>query len=89
MRLFNKMRKKDQATADQWFSELDDETQQETTIKYLRKLDNTSLKNLYEAVDHYRQGDKILQKKVKDPDPVKSEDLIDLKQDETTPPSDS
>ena len=60
-------KKKDRIQAEQWFNELDNETQQETAIKYLRSLDSKSLKNLYSAVDFYRQGDKILQDKVKDP----------------------
>lgn len=68
MNVFKKMsKKKDRIQAEQWFNELDNETQQETAIKYLRSLDNKSLKNLYSAVDFYRQGDKILQDKVKDP----------------------
>lgn len=68
MTLFRKMSKrKDRVEAERWFAELDNETQQETAIKYLRSLDNKSLKNLYAAVDFYRQGDKILQDKVKDP----------------------
>lgn len=52
-----------------WFDELDEESQQETTLKYLRKLDALSLKRLYEAVDLYRKADKILKDKVKDPAP--------------------
>ena len=68
MTFFKKMSKrKNRVEAEHWFSELDKETQQDTAIKYLRSLDNKSLKNLYAAVDFYRQGDKILQDKVKDP----------------------
>lgn len=63
--------------AQRWFDELDAETQQETTIKYLRRLDARSLKKLYEAIDHYRQGDKILNNSVKDPEPeTESEDTL-------------
>lgn len=51
-----------------WLDELDDESKQETVIKYLRSLDNKSLKKLYEAVDLYRQGDDKL-KKVVEPEP--------------------
>jgi hypothetical protein len=50
-----------------WFDELDDESQQETAVKYLRKLDNFSLKRLYAAVDLYRKGDNEL-RKVKEPE---------------------
>lgn len=50
-----------------WFDELDAESKQETCIKYLRSLDKTSLKRLYEAVDFYRQGDTVLGK-VKEPE---------------------
>lgn len=53
---------------DSWLDVLDDDSKQETVIKYLRSLTNSSLKNLYDAVELYRQGDKIL-KKVKDPEP--------------------
>lgn len=52
-----------------WFDGLDEESQQETTLKYLRSLDSISLRRLYEAVDLYRKADKILRDKVKDPDP--------------------
>lgn len=64
---FMRERKRKQEYID-WFDGLDDDSQQETTIKYLRKLDNASLKRLYEAVDLYRQGDAKLSK-VKDPEP--------------------
>lgn len=63
------MRKYDQITAEQWFDELDQDTQQETAIKYLRRLDSKSLKNLLAAIDLFRQGDAILKNKVKDPEP--------------------
>lgn len=56
-----------------WLDELDDESKQETVIKYLRSLDNKSLKKLYEAVDLYRQGDDKL-KKVVEPEPEESEE---------------
>lgn len=51
-----------------WFEGLDEESQQETTLKYLRSLDPQSLKRLYEAVDLYRKADKILKDKVKEPE---------------------
>lgn len=87
MKLFKNMRKHNQIEVDNWFQELDQETKQETAIKYLRSLDKTSLKNLYDAVDHYRQGDKILASKVKEPEP--NEDLINLNKEEDNTPSDS
>lgn len=62
---------------DAWhqLEELDDESRQETVIKYLRSLDNKSLKRLYEAVELYRQGDDKLQKVVEpEPEPEESED---------------
>lgn len=60
---------------DTMFNSLDDETRQETALRYLRAIDNTSLKRLYEAVDLYRKADKILKEKVKDPEPEISEDM--------------
>lgn len=51
-----------------WLDDLDDESKQETVIKYLRSLDKKSLSKLYEAVDLYRQGDDKL-KKVVEPEP--------------------
>ena len=62
-----KMRKRKEIDS-YWLDELDDESKQETVIKYLRSLDNRSLKRLYEAVDLYRQGDEKL-KKVVEPEP--------------------
>lgn len=61
-------RKKQQRKAEfqNWFDELDEDSQQETCITYLRKLDNSSLKRLYAAVELYRKGDNEL-RKVKDP----------------------
>lgn len=74
-------KKQNRRLAEDWFDELDDESQQETAVKYLRKLDNFSLKKLYAAVDLYRKGD-IELRKVKEPEePVaqeeKSEDAMD------------
>ena len=60
---------------DTMINSLDDETRQETALRYLRAIDNTSLKRLYEAVDLYRKADKILKEKVKDPEPEISEDM--------------
>lgn len=81
MKLFSNMRKQNsQIEADRWFQELDSDTQRETTIKYLRSLDKTSLKNLYAAVDKYREGDQILMHKVKDPEP--NEDLPKLDEED-------
>lgn len=62
------MRKRKETNDNYWLDELDDESKQETVIKYLRSLDNRSLKKLYEAVDLYRQGDDKL-KKVVEPEP--------------------
>ena len=56
-----------------WLDELDDESKQETVIKYLRSLDKKSLAKLYEAVDLYRQGDDKL-KKVVEPEPEDAEE---------------
>lgn len=67
-----KMRKRKE-NDNYWLDELDDESKQETVIKYLRSLDNKSLKKLYEAVDLYRQGDDKL-KKVVEPGPEESEE---------------
>ena len=58
---------------DTMFNSLDDETRQETALRYLRAIDNISLKRLYEAVDLYRKADKILKEKVKDPEPEQDE----------------
>lgn len=58
---------------DKMFSSLDDETRQETALRYLRDIDDRSLRKLYEAVDLYRKADKILRDKVKDPEPEPSE----------------
>lgn len=63
-----RMRKRKETNDNYWLDELDDESKQETVIKYLRSLDNRSLKKLYEAVDLYRQGDDKL-KKVVEPEP--------------------
>lgn len=59
--------------AQAWFDELDEDTQQETTIKYLRRLDNFSLKKLYNAVELYRKADAELEK-VKEPEPEVEEE---------------
>ncbi len=75
MKLF--MRKKtDQVTADKWFSELDQDTQRETTIKYLRKLDNKNYKKFLAALEEYRKGDRILEGV---DEPEENEDLPVLK----------
>lgn len=60
MSFFKKMRKPVQVTAEEWFNELDQDTQRETTIKYLRKLDNKNYKRFLAALEEYRKGDKIL-----------------------------
>lgn len=62
-----------------WFDELDEESQQETTLKYLRKLDSLSLKRLYETVELYRKADKILKDKVKDPEPEEGKENEEMK----------
>lgn len=58
-----------QVNWDTMFNSLDDETRQETALRYLRDIDDRSLKKLYEAVELYRKADKILREKVKDPEP--------------------
>ena len=71
--MFKFMRKRKEKVHDTyWLDELDDESKQETVIKYLRSLDKTSLKRLYSAVDLYRQGDLEL-KKVVEPEPEPEE----------------
>lgn len=60
MRLFKSMSKNSQVTADEWFSELDQDTQRETAIKYLRKLDNKNYNRFLKALEKYREGDKII-----------------------------
>lgn len=60
---------------DTMFNSLDEETQQETALRYLRAIDNNSLKRLYEAVELYRKADKILRDKVKDPEPEQVEQV--------------
>ena len=76
MRLFKNMRKERQITADEWFNELDQETQQETTIKYMRKLNDKNYNKFLKALDEYRKGDKILSG-VEEPEEPK-EDLPNL-----------
>ena len=49
-----------------WLDDLDDTSKQDTVIQYLRSLDKTSLNNLYNAVEKFREGDKILGR-VKEP----------------------
>lgn len=66
--MFKMRKRKETSDNNYWLDELDDESKQETVIKYLRSLDNKSLKKLYEAVDLYRQGDDKL-KKVVEPEP--------------------
>lgn len=61
---------------DAMFSSLDEETRQETALRYLRDIDDRSLKKLYEAVDLYRKADKILRDKVKDPEPEPEIDTV-------------
>ena len=74
--MFKLMKHKRRASeAESWFDDLDDESQQETALKYLRRLDNVSLKRLYEAVDLYRKADKILREKVKEPEPEEEEQI--------------
>lgn len=75
MRLFKNMRKTSQVTAEQWFNELDQDTQRETTIKYLRKLDNKNYKRFLAALEEYRKGDKIL---LGVDEPANNEDLPTL-----------
>ena len=72
--MFRKRKRKMTYADQEWFDELDSESQQETCIRYLRSLDATSLNNLYKAVDAYRQGDKILGR-VKDPEVEKRKQL--------------
>lgn len=86
MRLFKNMRKPTQVTADEWFNELDQDTQRETTIKYLRKLDNKNYKRFLDALEEYRKGDKIL---AGVDEPAENEDLPTLDQPKKEKPSDS
>ncbi len=71
----NKKRREDKRRLELqgWFDGLDEESQQETTLKYLRKLDAISLRRLYESVDLYRKADKILRDKVRDPEPEETD----------------
>lgn len=75
MSFFKKMRKTSQVTAEEWFNELDQDTQRETTIKYLRKLDNKNYKRFLAALEEYRKGDKIL---LGVDEPANNEDLPTL-----------
>lgn len=70
---------------DTMFNSLDEETQQETALRYLRAIDNNSLKRLYEAVELYRKADKILKEKVKDPEPEVVEPVTPLIEPEVVP----
>lgn len=69
---------------DSMFNSLDEETRQETALRYLRDIDNQSLKRLYEAVDLYRKADKILKEKVKDPEPEQANETLGI-EPELTP----
>lgn len=86
MRLFKNMRKTSQVTAEEWFNELDQDTQRETTIKYLRKLDNKNYKRFLAALEEYRKGDKILEGV---DEPTENEDLPTLNDLNKDKPSDS
>lgn len=86
MRLFKNMRKTSQVTAEEWFNELDQDTQRETTIKYLRKLDNKNYKRFLAALEEYRKGDKILEGV---DEPAENEDLPTLNDLNKDKPSDS
>ena len=66
--MFKRNKHKSANMYDDWFDNVDEESKQETAIKYLRSLTDASLKNLYDAVEKYREGDRIL-KKVKEPKP--------------------
>lgn len=82
MSLFKNMRKTSQVTAEEWFNELDQDTQRETTIKYLRKLDNRNYKRFLDALEEYRKGDKILGGV---DEPEENEDLPTLDQPKKKP----
>ena len=75
--MFIKKRKRTMSKQDQdrWFDELNEESQQDICIKYLRSLDKRSLNALYAAVDLYRQGDVALGR-VKDPEAERKEQLM-------------
>lgn len=79
--MFKIKRKRKMSKADQeWFDELDEESQQETCIRYLRSLDKVSLNALYKAVDLYRQGDVALGR-VKDPEAERKKELAEQPED--------
>lgn len=79
--MFIKKRKRKMSQTDQqWFDELNEESQQEVCIKYLRSLDARSLNALYQAVDLYRQGDVKLGR-VKDPEAEKKAKQADEPED--------
>lgn len=78
--MFKKRKRKISQTDQQWFDELNEESQQEVCIKYLRSLDTRSLNALYQAVDLYRQGDVKLGK-VKDPEAEKKAKQADEPED--------
>lgn len=60
--------------AQEWFQELDADSQQDTTISYLRKLSTKDYKNFLAAMELYRQADIVIGK-VKD---VESKTLDEL-----------
>lgn len=70
--MFKFMRKKRNNDIRDWLDALDDESKQETVIKYLRSLDKNSLKRLNAAVELYRQAD-IELSKVVDPEGEENE----------------
>lgn len=73
--MFKKMRKRKERD-NYWLDELDDESKQETVIKYLRSLDRKSLNKLYEAVELYRQGDDKLNKVVEPGPEIEDDDEL-------------
>lgn len=67
--------------AQEWFQDLDAESQQDTAISYLRKLPAKDYKNFLAAMELYRQADIVIGK-VKEVDAKSSEDLPTLNQDD-------
>lgn len=73
-------RKKSTYQAQEWFQELDADSQQDTTISYLRKLSAKDYKNFLAAMELYRQADIVIGK-VKDVEKT-AEDLPTLNQED-------
>lgn len=75
------MKKRHQSTyqAQEWFQDLDAESQQDTAISYLRRLPAKDYKNFLAAMELYRQADIVIGR-VKEVDVKTNEDLPVLSQ---------